>query len=91
MNDLRRKDGPIHFYPTADRDAFVANVVEYCVHIGEHQPLMKSQAAWLVASNQVQIDGKHLNKLTARIANGTWEITIRGRKHHVVVHPPITE
>ena len=50
MNGTRAKDGPIHFYPTNDRDAFVANVVEYCVQIGEHQPLLRSQAAWLVTS-----------------------------------------
>lgn len=91
MNDTRIKDGPIHFYRTNDRDSFIANVVEYCVHIGEHQPLTSSQASYLVASKQVEVDGKLATNLVERLPGGTWEVSIRGRKHHVVVHPPILE
>lgn len=90
MND-KSKDGPIHFYPTADRDSYPANVVEYCVQLGEHQPLTRTQAAHLVATNQVTIDSAPLVKLTERIGQGAWEIGIRGRKHHVIVYPPIME
>lgn len=91
MNNTRAKDGPIHFYPTNDRDAFVANVVEYCVQIGEHQPLTRSQAGWLVASKQVLVDGAPMTNLVSRVPSGTWEISIRGRKHHVVVHQAMVE
>lgn len=91
MNDIRTKNGPIHYYPTAERDSNIASVVEYCVQIGERQPIMKSQAAWLVASDQVLVDGKPASSFTRQIPFGTWQITIRGRNHHVIVHPAIKE
>ncbi len=85
------KDGPIHFYPTNERDSFIANVVEYCVHIGEHQPLLKSQAAWLVASKQVIIDGVVMTDLCEKVEHGVRQINIRGRTHHVMVHQAVFE
>jgi len=85
------KDGPIHFYPTHERDSFIANVVEYCVHIGEHQPLLSSQASWLVASGQVIIDGNVATDLSKHVEPGVRQINIRGRNHHVMVHQPIFE
>lgn len=91
MNNMTPKNGPIHFYPTHDRDAFIANVVEYCVHIGERQPLLRSQAAWLVASKQVVIDGKIVTDLGSHVEPGARQISIRGRNHHVMVHQPIFE
>ncbi len=91
MNDTHVKNGPIHFYPTADRDAYISNVVEYCVQVGERQPLTGNQAAWLVASKQVTVDGRVVSALTESVPQGTWEVVIRSRKHHVVVHPAIME
>jgi hypothetical protein len=90
MSDTHIKNGPIHFYPTAERNSFISNVVEYCVHIGERQPLTQTQASWLVARGDVVIDGSK-PRLDLILLNGTWEINIRGRKHHVIVHPAITE
>jgi hypothetical protein len=91
MNDTTGKSGPIHFYPTEQRDAGIAHVVEYCVQIGDRQPLTRSQAAWLVSDQQVTVDGRVVSKLNEKVAQGTWEVTIRGRKHHVVVHPAFFE
>lgn len=91
MNNTTPKNGPIHFYPTNERDSFVANVVEYCVQIGERQPLLKSQAAWLVSSKQVLIDGAVATNLSKHVEPGVRQIAIRGRTHHVVVHQPIFE
>jgi hypothetical protein len=91
MNNTRTKNGPIHFYPTAERDANISNVVEYCVQIGERQPLTETQAAWLVASKQVTVEGQLMNDLAIIIPHGTWEIMVRSKKHHVVVHPAIME
>lgn len=91
MNDTQAKNGPIHFYPTAERDAYISNVVEYCVQVGERQPLTETQAAWLVASKQVTVEGRVVSALTATVPHGTWEIMIRSKKHHVVVHPAIME
>lgn len=85
------KDGPIHFYPTYDRDSFIANVVEYCVHIGERQPLLKSQASWLVASSQVIVDGLAFTDLSKKVNPGARQICIRGKNHHVMVHQPVFE
>lgn len=91
MNKATPKNGPIHFYPTQERDSFIANVVEYCVHVGERQPLLGSQAAWLVASKQVTIDNREMTNLSARVEPGPRLIGVRGRTHHVVVHQPIFE
>ena len=91
MNNTTSKDGPIHFYPTNERDSFISNVVEYCVHIGERQPLLKSQAAWLVASKQVIVDGEVTTDLCGKVATGARQISIRGRTHHVMVHQTIFE
>lgn len=91
MNDTTAKSGPIHFYPTETRDSGIAHVVEYCVQIGDRQPLLMSQAAWLVCDKQVTVDGKVWSKLTEKVPQGTWEIVIRGRKHHVIVHPAFFE
>lgn len=90
MNDTH-KNGPINFYPTNERDAAIANVVEYCVQIGERQPLLRSQAAWLVVSGQVQLDGQPATKLGEEVSLGARQVTIRGRNHHVVVHPAMKE
>ena len=91
MNDTTHKNGPIHFYPTNDRDAFISNVVEYCVQVGERQPLLSSQAAWLVASRQVSVDGVVETNLARDVEPGARQISIRGRTHHVMVHQPIFE
>lgn len=91
MNNTTKKSGPIHFYPTELRDANIAHVVEYCVQVGDRQPLNGSQSMWLVSDKQVTVDGKVWNDLTQKLPQGTWEVTIRGRKHHVVVHPAFVE
>lgn len=91
MSTTHVKNGPIHFYPTPDRDSFLANVVEYCVQIGEHQPLTKSQAAYLVVSKEVSIDGQVATDLTEKVEQGVRQVGIRGKVHHVVVHQPIFE
>ena len=85
------KSGPIHFYPTADRDTGVGHVVMYCVQVGERQPLNRTQACWLVTSGNVLVDGLLENNNARKLPLGTWEVTIRDRKHHVVVHPAIHE
>lgn len=90
MNTIR-KSGPIHFVPTEQRDTSIAHIVEYCVQVADRQPLTRSQAAWLVSDQQVSVDGRVVSKLSEKITLGTWEITIRGRKHHVVVHPAYFE
>jgi len=91
MNDTTGKSGPIHFYPTETRDSGIANVVEYCVQVGDRQPLTRTQSMWLVSDKQVTVDGKVWNKLTEKVPQGTWEVVIRGRKHHVIVHPAFFE
>jgi len=91
MNNTNGKSGPIHFYPNDERNTGIAHVVEYCVQIGERQPLNRTQACWLVARGDVLVDGKQELDLAHRLPQGTWEVAIRGRKHHVVVHPAIRE
>ncbi len=81
------KNGPIHFYPTDERAAHLANVVEYCVQLGERQPITRSQADFLVIDGQVTIEGQPTLKVDHLLGLGTWKVTIRGRNHHVVVHP----
>lgn len=84
-------DGPIHFYPTNERDSFIANIVEYCVQIGEHQPLLGSHADWFVASKQVLVDGVVMTDLGEKVEPGVRQISIRGRTHHVMVHQALFE
>lgn len=91
MNDTTGKSGPIHFYHTETRDSGIADVVEYCVQVGDRQPLTRTQSMDLVLDMQVTVDGKVWNKLTEKVPQGTWEIVIRGRKHYVIVHPAIFE
>ncbi len=91
MNDTNIKNGPIHFYPTNDRDAFITNVVKYCVQIGDRQPLTSSQAAYLIVSKEVSVDGRIAADLTEQIEHGARQISIRGRTHHVMMHQPIFE
>ena len=91
MNNSRNKSGPIHFFPTDERNTGIGHVVEYCVQVGERQPLNRTQACWLVTQGAVLVDGSTELDLARRLALGTWEVTIRGRKHHVVVHPPTNE
>lgn len=91
MTTKNTKSGPIHYYPTENRDADITHIVEYCVQLGERQPLTASQSVWLVASKQVLVDGRVACDATERIAHGTWEVSIRGKKHHVVVHPALKE
>jgi len=90
MNDTS-KNGPIYFFPTEERDECIGNIVEYVVQVGDKQPLTRSQSCWLVSDGQVSVDGRVTRDLGERIKLGTWEITIRGRKHHVVVHPAFWE
>ena len=53
--------------------------------------MTRSQAMWLVSDKQVAVDGVIWTKLADKVPQGTWEITVRGRKHHVVVHPAFVE
>ncbi len=87
----QRKDGPIHFYPTIERPANLALIVEYCVQKAERQPLLPSQADHLVCSKQVLVNGSVDTRMGASLPIGAYELTIRGRKHHVLIHPPISE
>lgn len=85
------KSGPIHFYVTYERSAELAAVVEYCVQIGERQPLNRSQACYLVGSGEVKIDGRVVRRFGEILPNGTWQIDVRGKTHHVVVHGAVKE
>lgn len=89
MND--NKNGPINFYTSTERDALIAQVVEYCVQIGERQPLNGSQAAYLVVSGQVSVDGEVVRNLAAKIPHGMWNVSVRNKNHHVVVHGSLLE
>lgn len=91
MNDTTVKSGPIHFYPTEQRPERIGHIVEYCVQTGDRQPLTTSQASWLVASGEVKIDGDVVTNAAKRLPTGTWEVTIRGRNHQVVVYPAFWE
>ena len=91
MNNTFGKSGPIHFYPTEQRPERLPNIVEYCVQLGDRQPLTSSQAGWLVSSGQVLVDGRPVRDLALRLPQGTWEITVRGRNHQVVVYPAMWE
>jgi hypothetical protein len=91
MNDTNGKSGPIHFYPTEERNTGVGNVVEYCIQVGEKQPINRTQACWIITRGDVLVDGKVEHDLARKLAQGPWEVTIRGRKHHVLVHPAIRE
>lgn len=81
----KEKDGPIHFYTSYERESNIETVVEYVVQVGERQPLNSTQAAYLVGLGQVTLDGKPI-KSGERIPHGAWQINIRGKNHHVVVH-----
>lgn len=89
--DATRKGGPIHFYPTDERPALLANVVEYCVQVGERQPLNRSQADFLVVSGAVSVDGEARAGVADRLPIGAFQVTIRGRNHQVFVHPQLVE
>jgi len=91
MNDTTGKSGPIHFYPTEQRPERIPNIVEYCVQLGDRQPLLGSQAVWLVSSGQVLVDGKVVDDCATKLPQGTWQVTIRGRNHQVVVYPAFWE
>lgn len=81
----KEKDGPIHFYTSYERESYIETVVEYVVQVGERQPLNSTQASYLVGLGQVTLDGKPI-ALGTRILHGAWQINIRGKNHHVLVH-----
>lgn len=81
----KEKDGPIHFYTSYERDSNIETVVEYCVQVGEHQPLNRTQAAYLVGRGDVMLDGRRA-KLGDVVAHGAWQLNVRGKNHHIVVH-----
>lgn len=89
-NDVA-KSGPIHFFTSYERSALIASVVEYCVQVGERQPLTRTQAAHLVASGQVTLDGTTVTRLGALVPDGTWRLGVRGKDHHVVIHGTLKE
>jgi hypothetical protein len=83
--------GPIHFYSSFERPAGIAAVVEYCVQIGENQPINRTQAAYLVGRGDVSLDGEKMQDVALIMKNGTWILNIRGKNHHVVVHTALLE
>ncbi len=80
------KSGPIHYYTNYERTAELAAIVEYCVQVGERQPLNRSQACYLVGNGEVKVDGSVERELGRVLEHGTWQINVRGKNHHVVVH-----
>lgn len=90
MTKKHFKNGPIHFIPTAERDPVLHTIVEYCVQKGEKQYINASQAAYLISTGQVYVDG--IKKTTVyKIGLGVKSVKIRDRVHIVIIHPAITE
>jgi hypothetical protein len=85
------KNGPIHYYTSTERNATIAAVVEYCVQLGEKQPINRSQASNLIISGEVSVEDKLIADLNFVIPHGTWKFKIRNRNHHLIVHGSSTE
>jgi hypothetical protein len=79
------KNGPIHFFTSYERESHIETVVEYCVQVGEGQPLNRTQASYLVGRGDVLLEGRQPD-LGEIIPHGAWQLTVRGRNHHLVVH-----
>ena len=86
----KEKDGPIHFYASFERDSHIETIVEYCVQVGEHQPINRTQSSYLISRGDVTIDGRK-PKLGEIILRGVWQLNIRGKNHQLIVHGNITE
>lgn len=84
------KNGPIHFYTSYERESYIEKVVEYVVQVGERQPLNGTQAGYLVGRGEVMVDSQRVKPGT-KIPHGAWQISIRGKNHHVVIHGTVTE
>jgi len=82
---IKEVDGPIHFYTSYERESNIETVVEYCVQVGERQPLNRTQAAYLVARGDVVLDGRKV-RLGEVVPHGAWQLNVRGKNHHLVVH-----
>lgn len=82
---IKEKNGPIHFYTSYERDSNIEAVVEYCVQVGEHQAINRTQAAFLVGRGDVTIDGRKA-KLGDIVPHGAWQLNVRGKNHHLMVH-----
>ena len=80
------KSGPVHFFVTSERDAHLADVVEYCVQVGERHHITRSQARGLVGDGKVLVDGALPKKCYTKLSSGPHALSIRGRTHHVIVH-----
>jgi hypothetical protein len=81
----QEKDGPIHFYTSYERDSNIETVVEYCIQVGERQPINHTQAAYLVGRGDVTLDGRKV-RLGEVLAHGAWQLNVRGKNHQLVVH-----
>jgi len=79
-----KKDGPIDFF-VKDSESYLVYVALRCVHLGEKQPMTKTEIQYLVGRGDVYLDGKQNKRLDAVVANGVHTLKIRDKIHHVRV------
>ena len=82
---IMEKDGPIHFFTSFERESNIETVVEYCIQVGERQAINQTQAAYLVGRGDVTLDGRKM-KLGEIVPHGAWQLNVRNKNHHLVVH-----
>lgn len=78
------KDGPIDFF-VIDSDSSLSSVALRCIHLGEKQPMSKTEVQFLIGRGDVFLDGKLVQRVDSFVANGVHTLKIRDRIHHVRV------
>ena len=78
------KDGPIDFF-VKDSDSYLTSVALRCVHLGEKQPMSKTEIQFLIGRGDVFLDGKLVQRIDSLVSNGVHTLKIRDRIHHVRV------
>jgi len=79
-----QKDGPIDFF-VKDSDSCLASVALRCVHLGEKQPMSKTEVQFLIGRGDVYLDGKLIQRIDSLVSSGVHTLKIRDRIHHVRV------
>lgn len=78
------KDGPIDFY-VKDTDSYLSSVALRCIHLGEKQPMTKTEVQFLIGRGDVFLDGKVVHRIDSLVSSGVHTLKIRDRIHHVRV------
>lgn len=78
------KDGPIDFF-VKDTEPYLTFVALRCVHVGEKQPMTRTEMQYLIGKGNVFLDGKVCQRFDNIISNGVHTLKIRDKIHHIKV------